>query len=80
MSIWFAVLSVLVLFSGCMTESEQAQQAQQDKYDLRVYKQTKEGVKYYTTCAEGFLFVVTGAGHGNVMAGPIGKCKQALNK
>lgn len=61
-------LLVLMLLSGC--ESDELKEIYR-KQDLREYKETKEGVEYFTTCAEGFVFIVSGR---QAMAGPIGKC------
>ena len=45
------------------------------KNKLRVWRETPEGVRYFTSCAEGFLFIATPSTHDKIqMAGPIGDC------
>jgi hypothetical protein len=67
------VLFVAVLLVGCNSKAIDEQYAKEAK---RVWKITPEGVKYFTTCAEGFLFLGTKSTHMfDQLAGPIGKCK-----
>jgi len=45
------------------------------KHNLREWREAKEGVIYFTTCAEGLLLIATPSTHGATqMAGPIGDC------
>jgi len=63
------VLFIAFALVGCSDEKVREQQAK------RIYKTTPEGVRYFTTCVEGFLFIGTRSTHGyNQLAGPIGTC------
>lgn len=42
---------------------------------LQEWKETGKGVRYFYDCIDGNKFIVTIAGHGKVLAGPIGECE-----
>lgn len=69
---------VLFLSTGCDTNyplMTDAEITQQEKRELREWKKTKEGVRYFTTCAEGKLFVATESTHNYIqLAGTLGDC------
>jgi len=39
------------------------------------WNKSDKGVRYFYECIDGNKFIVTGAGHGLVLAGPVGKCE-----
>lgn len=73
-----SILITLLCASGCDAEYpllSDDEIVRVKKHELREWKETKEGVRYFTTCAEGLLFVATPSTHGATqMAGPIGEC------
>ena len=65
------VALIALLCAGCKSDSDKKRELE---YSYRTYIETKDGIRYFTTCLEGFRFVVTIAGYGEVVAGPIGEC------
>ena len=57
---------------GLISERDRKEAAERE---LQALKTTSRGVTYFYDCIDGNKFVVTKAGHGNVLAGPIGKCE-----
>jgi len=45
---------------------------------LQDWKETDKGVRYFYDCIDGNKFIVTIAGHGKVLAGPIDKCEAQI--
>lgn len=65
---------VLNLNKKILKTKEEITQKQQQRSN-QVWRESELGVKYFVECIEGHLFIVTGAGHGWVTGGPIGKCE-----
>ena len=78
------ILMVLIIgLVGCdddyplMTDGEVTEAK---KRELRQWRETKTGVSYFTTCAEGMLFIATRSTHSLIqLAGPIGECTEGDN-
>ena len=58
--------------TGCKSDKDLTREKERS---FRAYVKTQDGVRYFTTCIEGFKFVATHTAHrGFALAGPIGDC------
>lgn len=56
-------LIAILLLSGCLTEAEIQRE---QKYNLREWRETPEGVRYFTTCIDNYTYIATKTTHGHI--------------
>lgn len=70
-----SVIVVLIILGAYLEKYPPGRDVARTKaLGFREYQETKQGIRYFLACVEGYKFIATHSGHGTNLAGPVGTC------